>query len=115
MIEENLMQKIAEENNLSETVFAVKKDKTYEIRWFTPTVEVHLCGHATLATTFVLFNYFNIDDTIIHFYSHRSGNLSVESTKKESLVLNFPKSDVKKTVEHTVLNKTLGNPCFGDL
>nr|WP_216092629.1 PhzF family phenazine biosynthesis isomerase [Candidatus Marithrix sp. Canyon 246] len=50
-----IMQKIAAENNLSETAFVYKKDQTYKIRWFTPTVEVDLCGHATLAAAHVLF------------------------------------------------------------
>jgi len=56
---DELMQKIAMENNLSETAFYVKNKNGYEIRWFTPTVEVDLCGHATLATAFVLFNLKN--------------------------------------------------------
>ena len=56
---EEIMQKIACENNLSETAFIVKKGKDYEIRWFTPSVEVDLCGHATLAAAHVLFNHLN--------------------------------------------------------
>ena len=48
-IDDALMQNIALENNLAETAFIVKKDQGYEIRWYTPTVEVDLCGHATLA------------------------------------------------------------------
>ena len=51
------MQNIALENNLAETVFFVQKGNDYEIRWFTPAVEVDLCGHATLAAAFVLYNY----------------------------------------------------------
>ncbi len=51
---DRLMQQIAAENNLSETAFAVPEDDGYRLRWFTPTVEVDLCGHATLATCFVL-------------------------------------------------------------
>ena len=53
----DLMQKIANENNLSETAFAVPVDDRYEIRWFTPEIEVDLCGHATLATAHILFNH----------------------------------------------------------
>ena len=52
---EETMQNIAMENNLSETAFLVSKQDLYEIRWFTPAVEVRLCGHATLASAFVLF------------------------------------------------------------
>ena len=52
-----MMQKIASENNLSETAFAVPVKDRYEIRWFTPEIEVELCGHATLATAHVLFHH----------------------------------------------------------
>ena len=56
-LSDNIMQKIASENNLSETAFFVQKNtNTYHIRWFTPTVEVDLCGHATLAAAYVIFN-----------------------------------------------------------
>jgi len=53
-IEDEMMQLIAFENNLSETAFVVKKNNLFEIKWFTPTVEVDLCGHATLASAHVL-------------------------------------------------------------
>ncbi|MGN8648126.1 PhzF family phenazine biosynthesis protein [Gracilibacillus sp. HCP3S3_G5_1] len=55
-ISEELMQKIAIENNLSETAFAVKEGTHYGLRWFTPGGEINLCGHATLATAFILLN-----------------------------------------------------------
>lgn len=88
-LSDEILQKIAMENNLAETAFYVKQDKQYQIRWFTPTVEVDLCGHATLAAAFVLFNYENHDGHIINFYSPRSGALTV--TKKDDLLtLNFP-------------------------
>ncbi|MFT4092639.1 MAG: PhzF family phenazine biosynthesis protein [Niabella sp.] len=86
---EELMQKIAMENNLAETAFLVKANNTYHIRWFTPTVEVDLCGHATLAAAFVLFNFEQHNEDIVHFYSHRSGALSVVK-ENEWLTLNFP-------------------------
>ena len=56
---DGLMQQLAMENNLAETVFFVpsdKKDADYDIRWFTPAIEINLCGHATLASAFVVFN-----------------------------------------------------------
>ena len=88
-IEDDILQKIANENNLAETAFYVKKDGYYEIRWFTPTVEVDLCGHATLAAAFVLFNFENHLNNEINFISHRSGKLDV--MRNESLLsLNFP-------------------------
>ena len=82
-LSDELMQKIAAENNLSETVFYVKDGDKYQIRWFTPEVEVDLCGHATLAAAYVLFNCENQKRSLIEFFSHRSGWLSV--TKNEDL------------------------------
>lgn len=84
------MLKIAAENNLSETAFFVKRDDFYEIRWFTPTVEINLCGHATLATSYVIFNCLNLEESVIKFYSSRSGHLSVEK-QNDLLILDFPK------------------------
>jgi PhzF family phenazine biosynthesis protein len=88
-LSDDILQKIAMENNLAETAFYVKQGDQYQLRWFTPTVEVDLCGHATLAAAFVLFNFENhIGDTIL-FHSVRSGILTV--TKKDHfLALNFP-------------------------
>ena len=60
-IDERLMQKIAMENNLAETVFFVqRKDKDYDIRWFTPVDEINLCGHATLASAYILFRHMKL-------------------------------------------------------
>ena len=94
---DDIMQKIAMENNLAETAYYVKKGDVFEIRWFTPTVEVDLCGHATLATAYVLFNHENHTGDEINFYSHRSGKLLVN---KEGgfLTLNFP-TDTLEQVE----------------
>jgi len=87
-IDESIMQSIAYENNLSETAFYVKSGKTFEIRWFTATTEVDLCGHATLASAFVEFNIKkNTDEKII--FNSKSGELSV-SKAKNLLSLNFP-------------------------
>src|SRR5688572_9963513 len=83
-LSDDMLQKIAMENNLAETAFYVKQGDQYQIRWFTPTVEVDLCGHATLAAAYVLFNHENYTDSTIHFYSPRSGALTV--TKKGELL-----------------------------
>lgn len=90
----DLLQKIAMENNLAETAFYVKSGKEYHIRWFTPTVEVDLCGHATLATAFVLFNHENYSGKTIHFYSARSGQLPV-TRSGDYLTLNFPADEFR--------------------
>src|SRR5688572_20065524 len=84
-----LMQQIAMENNLAETAFYVKSGDHYEIRWFTPTIEVDLCGHATLATAHVLFNHENHPGNEINFHSPRSGALKVNRSEN-LLTLNFP-------------------------
>lgn len=68
-LSEDIMQKISFENNLAETAFVTKKDGWYDLRWFTPEVEIDLCGHATLATAFVLMNYTDIKDTELVFHT----------------------------------------------
>jgi len=88
-LSDDLLQNIAMENNLAETAFYVKQGNEYQIRWFTPTVEVDLCGHATLAAAFVLFNYENHSVNEIHFNSPRSGKLTVMK-QGDYLTLNFP-------------------------
>jgi PhzF family phenazine biosynthesis protein len=87
-IEDSLMQAIAQENNLSETAFFVPEGNGYHIRWFTPAAEVDLCGHATLATAFVLFEYFDVPGNQIRFNS-RSGELKVEK-ENDLLAMDFP-------------------------
>ena len=85
---DELMQSIASENNLSETAFFVQKANGFHIRWFTPVSEVDLCGHATLATAYVLFNILGYKKDKIDFES-RSGILGV--TKNNGwLVMDFP-------------------------
>ncbi|MEO7659422.1 MAG: PhzF family phenazine biosynthesis protein [Pyrinomonadaceae bacterium] len=88
-LSDETMQQIAAENNLAETAFFVKEGDQYHIRWFTPTVEVNLCGHATLATSHVIFNELKLEESTIRFYSNRSGELGVEKIEHK-LVLDFP-------------------------
>ncbi|MEP6646140.1 MAG: PhzF family phenazine biosynthesis protein [Saprospiraceae bacterium] len=86
--DDHLMQSIALENNLAETAFVVPEEEHYRIRWFTPTVEVDLCGHATLASAFVMFEELSYPGDTIKFQS-RSGWLSV--TRNDSwLTMDFP-------------------------
>ena len=92
---DDLMQKIASENNLAETVFFVKENNGYRIRWFTPEVEVELCGHATLASAFVLFNCLGFKGDKIEFQS-LSGLLTVKKYG-EMLTLDFPASPLTPT------------------
>jgi PhzF family phenazine biosynthesis protein len=83
-----LLQQIAEDNALSETAFLVRGADGYDLRWFTPTMEVDLCGHATLAPAFVLFTELGHTDPVIRFHT-KSGVLT--ATKEDDIVmLDFP-------------------------
>ncbi len=88
-LDEKQMQNIAGENNLSETAFAVREGGGYTIRWFTPEMEVDLCGHATLATAHVLFHHLGHPSSTVEFNSPHSGRLSVEKSG-DRLVMDFP-------------------------
>jgi len=87
-LEDELMQKIAAENNLAETAYFVKKENYYELRWFTPETEVDLCGHATLASSHVIFNLLKNETEKITFQT-KSGKLEV-TRRGDLLVMNFP-------------------------
>lgn len=85
---DDVMQCIAAENNLSETAFLVKRGDDYELRWFTPAVEVDLCGHATLGSAWVLMEKLEPERTSITFHT-RSGPLIVRRDG-ERLTMDFP-------------------------
>lgn len=109
-LDDSLMQAIALENNLSETVFFIPSttaDADYNIRWFTPAVEINLCGHATLASTYVLFTILGFDKTVLRFNS-KSGILSI--TKKNDLItMDFPSWKPERLdVYHDSLSEILG-------
>lgn len=86
--EDKIMQAIAAENNLSETAFFVRSGDKFHIRWFTPNKEVDLCGHATLASAFVIFTQLDYDEDEINFES-KSGPLKV-ARAKDGFTLDFP-------------------------
>ncbi|MBJ9975386.1 PhzF family phenazine biosynthesis protein [Pseudomonas sp. S75] len=86
---DDLMQRIAEENNLSETAFFVRNGDAFDLRWFTPAVEVDLCGHATLATAWVLFEQLGEQAEILRFNT-RSGELRVSRRADGLLAMDFP-------------------------
>jgi PhzF family phenazine biosynthesis protein len=81
------------ENNLSETAFIVAQEDAYQIRWFTPTVEVDLCGHATLAAGHVVFNHLDFGGDTMTFHSRKSGLLKVKKEENGKLTLDFPNND----------------------
>lgn len=86
---DDLLQKIAMENNLSETAYLVKQGKDFQIRWFTPATEVKLCGHATLAASHVLYSQLGYEGNQIVFHS-KSGALTVTKLEGNQLMLDFP-------------------------
>jgi len=87
-LEDDVMQSIAAENNLSETAFFVKDGNAYNIRWFTPVSEVDLCGHATLASAYIYFKYIKHGGQTIKFNSH-GGELIVNKDSYR-LSMDFP-------------------------
>ncbi|MBN1154982.1 PhzF family phenazine biosynthesis protein [candidate division KSB1 bacterium] len=93
-LDDDVLQAIAMENNLSETAYFVPHEDHYHIRWFTPTHEVPLCGHATLAASFVIFNYLDNDVDELKF-SSASGFLYVNKMD-DMLQLNFPTSRMQR-------------------
>jgi PhzF family phenazine biosynthesis protein len=95
-IDENLMQKIAFEMNLSETAFLEKESESYNLRWFTPAMEVDLCGHATLASSHILWEEGFADKLKPLHFNTKSGELITEY-KKGEIELNFPKLEAKET------------------
>ena len=108
-VDDDLMQRLGMENNLSETVFFVPhpadvgdangNGESFDIRWFSPTVEINLCGHATLASAFVLYNFLGYDKPKIIFHS-KSGKLEIEK-RGDLLVMDFPSWKPQKVDSYT--------------
>lgn len=107
---DELMQSIAAENNLAETAFIVQKEDRFEIRWLTPTVEVDLCGHATLASAYALFNCLHYPEPEISFHSPKSGKLRVFK-EKEILFLDFPTDRLEEQTDLQQVTKSIGAKC----
>ena len=103
---ENLMQKIAAENNLSETAFIRNDSGNYHIRWFAPLCEIDLCGHATLASAFIFFKYIKPESTSFEVQSLKNGVLKV-SKKDDLLVLDFPKDSLSKDYDDKFIEKII--------
>ena len=100
------MMKLAMENNLSETAFVVKEGAGYHLRWFTPSTEVELCGHATLASAFVILNFYEPDNDTVQFHTmsgclmiRRHGNL---------FEMNFPTCDLKEIPVTDAMEQAFG-------
>lgn len=103
---EKSMMKLAMENNLSETAFIVKEEQGYHLRWFTPGTEVELCGHATLASAYVILNYYEPESSEVRFNTlsgeliiHRNGNL---------YEMDFPTYELKEIPVTDAMEKAFG-------
>jgi PhzF family phenazine biosynthesis protein len=107
-LSDELMLAIAAENNLSETAYLVPRSDDYQIRWFTPTEEVPLCGHATLASAYVVFHELAPSRSRIVFDS-KSGPLMVER-KSHRLEMDFPANTLEPDADSPALIAALGKP-----
>jgi predicted PhzF superfamily epimerase YddE/YHI9 len=107
-LEPALMQSIAAENNLAETAFFVGREGDYEIRWFTPTTEIDLCGHATLASAWVIFEALEPSRRVVTFGS-RSGTLAV-AREGGRLTLDFPARAPQRLEPSEAVAAALGRP-----
>lgn len=103
---DSTLQAIAAENNLAETAFYVPQREDFGLRWFTPTVEVDLCGHATLATAHVLFTVYRYPQASVRFHT-RSGELTV-TQQQDWLTLNFPADTITAVEPPEALMAALG-------
>ena len=103
---EEYMMKLAMENNMSETAFIVKEEAGYHLRWFTPGTEVELCGHATLASSFVILNYYEPESDVVCFDT-LSGRLTV--TRKGDLYeMDFPTYELKEIPVTDAMERAFG-------
>ncbi|GGF16975.1 putative isomerase [Aliidongia dinghuensis] len=102
-----LLQKIAAENNLSETAFLVPERDVYHLRWFTPKIEVDLCGHATLASAQVVFEMLHPGRRNVTFLTRRAGPLTVNLTG-DRLTMDFPARPAERVAAPTGLAAALG-------
>lgn len=110
---DEVLQSIANEHNLSETAFVVKEDKeVFQLKWFTPKIEVPLCGHATLAAAHVLFSIYNFGNKPIKFKT-KSGVLPVNIAQDGKITLDFPAQNFEKYNATSPLSEALGG-CHTD-
>ena len=105
-LSEESMMKLAMENNLSETAFIVKEPEGYHLRWFTPGTEVELCGHATLASSFVILNYYEPESDEVRFNT-MSGVLTVKR-KGNLYEMDFPTYELEEIPVTDTMEKAFG-------
>ena len=110
-ISDQLMQQIAFEINLSETAFVVKKGSSFDLRWFTPTKEVDLCGHATLASSHILWEQKILSESEIAEFSTRSGVLTAKKSS-DFISMDFPSDEVKNIDSIDIFKELNLEPTF---
>ena len=108
-IDDAVLQSIAAENNLAETAYLVPIESGWELRWFTPTFEVALCGHATLAAAHVLVTQLNCTDNLLNFETRESGTLTVECKHDGMYAMSFPAISVVKSNDTHEVGTALGS------
>lgn len=108
-IDDYILQSIAAENNLAETAFIVPLNSGYELRWFTPSSEVALCGHATLATAHVLISKLGFTNNTIEFFTRESGTLTVTKQPDNRLAMSFPSIPVQENPDTELVGNALGS------
>jgi len=107
---DEVLQSIGMENNLSETAFLVKRNGYYDLRWFTPEIEVDLCGHATMGSAYVLFEFVETAESILDFHT-MSGVLTVEK-KGDMLWMNLPSRPPAPVSRYKTLENSFGTTDF---
>lgn len=105
-LEDDVLQNIAAENNLAETAFLMQREDDYDLRWFTPKTEVDLCGHATLASAFIISNFVNKSLMEMNFHT-KSGILSVQKIG-DLYELNFPARKPERIQITSLMEKAIG-------
>jgi PhzF family phenazine biosynthesis protein len=106
-LRDEMLQNIATENNLAETAFFINRGNFFDIRWFSPSAEIDLCGHATVASAHVLFQHLNRPGDSLAFQSRSSGELRVDRAG-ERLVLDFPSRPAVPSDAPALLAESLG-------
>lgn len=107
-LDDETMQNIAAENNLAETAFLMKNGSDYDLRWFTPEVEIDLCGHATLASAYVISKFVDKDKKTVHFHT-KSGILSV-TEKGDYYEMTLPSRKPKRAEISPQIQQAIGCP-----
>lgn len=105
-LSDEMMMNITKENNFSETAFTVKNADGYDLRWFTPGGEIDLCGHATLAASYVLFKFYETDNDKLIFHT-TSGDLFV-SRQNDLIAMNFPAYHCRETAVISAMTDVFG-------